>query len=132
MTPEGTPPEIFQSISAIEAAEHRAYKRGQDAAALEGRLEQHYVEDDRRFNEIKTDLHSTTETLKTVASKVDSLGEQVQTAGAVAAARAQDAANRAKDAKEATEEQVSTRTFVIGLLGLGAAILTALGASGHL
>ncbi len=131
MTPED-PTEVFRNISAVEEAEHRAFKRGQAQASLDAKLERHFDEDNRRFGEIKTEQEHTTNVLGRVVEKVDDLGSEIKTAAAVTTARATDAKNAAAEAKNAAEKQLSTRTFIVGLIGTIAAILTALAASGQL
>lgn len=120
---------LLPNLNAVEEAEHRAFKRGQQAAELKGQLETHFKDDDRRFGEIKTEQSQTTQTLKTVVVKVDNLGQKVDTAAAITAARAE-------DARKAADNAISGRQFFLGLAGLAvtvvAAILTALAASGHL
>lgn len=120
---------LLPGLSAVEEAEHRAYRRGQEAAELKGELQHHFSEDDRRFGELKTEQQQTTATLKTVGEKVETLTDNVKTTGAIAAARAE-------DAKKAADNAISSRQFFLGLAGLAitivAAILTALAASGHL
>lgn len=117
--------EVFRNISAVEEAEHRAYRRGRDQAELTSKLETHFRDDDRRFEEIKTSQDATTDAVKTVGTNVATLGQKVDTAAAVTAARAQ-------DAKLAAESQVSTRTFLIGLLGAVGTVVAALAATGHI
>ena len=130
--PEAKPDEVFRNLSAVEEAEQRAYRRGRETADLNNKLETHFKDDDRRFDEIKADQGQTTETLKTVVVKVDALGNKVDTAAAVTTARAEDAKLRAEEAKDVAEKQVSSKQFFIGLASLAVGILAALAASGHL
>ena len=116
---------LLPGLSAVEEAEHRAYRRGQQAAELKSSLEGHFKEDDRRFGELKGSQEQTTRILQTVVVKVDDLGKKVDTAAAVTAARAE-------DAKKAADDAISTRAFIITMVSFGVTILGALAASGHL
>ncbi len=124
--------EVFQNLSAVEAAEHRAFRRGQVQASLDAKLERHFDDDNRRFGEIKAEQERTTNTLGRVVEKVDDLGSEIKTAAAVTTARAKDAKDAAEKAEKTAQKQLSTRTFLLGIAGTIAAILTALGATGHL
>ena len=130
---------LLPGLSAVEEAEHRAYRRGQEAAELKGELQHHFSEDDRRFGELKGEQQQTTQTLQTVVVKVDDLGKKVDTASAVTVAKAEDAKKRAEEAKEVAASQISARQFFVGLasvfvgiLAVAAAVLGALAASGNL
>lgn len=123
--PDGAPDEVFRNLSAVEEAEHRAYRRGKETAELTARLDGHFKDDDQRFGEIKQTQNQTTETLRTVVVKVDDLGRKVDTAAAVTSARAE-------DAKTAAEKQLSAKQFFVGLAGLAVMVAGILAASGHL
>ncbi len=130
--PEPSDSEIFHNLSAVEEAEHRAFRRGQAQANLESKLEHHFKDDDRRFGELKSEQERTTNTLGRVVEKVDDLGGEIKTAAAVTTARATDAKAAAEKAEKVAAKQLSTRTFLLGIAGTVAAIFTALAASGHL
>jgi hypothetical protein len=105
-----------QERAAISLAE----QRGREAAQLEGRLDEH----DKHFAVVNGSIERTAKGLERLEGVVADLAGAFKENAAVTAARA-------ADAKEAAERQVSTRTFVLGLLGAVAAIGALLAGTGH-
>lgn len=105
-----------QERTAIELAE----QRGREAARLEGRLDDH----DKHFKVVNGSIERTARGLERLEGVVAELAASFKENAAVTTARA-------ADAKEAAERQVSTRTFVLGLLGAVAAIGALLAGTGH-
>jgi HKD family nuclease len=105
--------DALRNVSALETVEDRAFQRGQASAQMKGQLESH----ERRLNAINGSIDRSTQAL-------DALKAAFEQNIAIAQARAE-------DAKTAAEKQVSTRTFLLGLVGAVAAIGTLLAATGH-
>lgn len=105
--------EALRNIGALESAEDRAFRRGQAAAVLKGTVEAH----EKRLNAINGSIDR-------LAHAVGDLKGAFERSLAVTQARAE-------DAKTAAEKQVSTRTFILGLIGAVVAIGTLLAATGH-
>lgn len=116
--------EALRNVGALEAAEQRAFERGQQSAKLKAQVDSH----ERRLNAINGSISRHADEARNLAETVTKLGEDFRTSVAVATARAVEAKEAAK---EAAERQVSTRTFVFGLLGAVAAISSVLAATGH-
>jgi hypothetical protein len=105
-----------------KAALELAEQRGREAARLEGRLDDH----DKHFTIVNGSIERAARGLERLGRTVDEMAGVIKTQAAVAAARAVDADTAAK-------KQVSTRTFVFGLVGAVAAIgLLLVGAGVHL
>lgn len=97
-----------------------AEKRGGEMAKIDARLAEH----DRHLEAINGSIGETARGLQQVRSEVNDLRSEFRQSIAIAA-------DRASMAKEAAEAQVSTRTFVLGLVGAVAAIGGLLSATGH-
>lgn len=120
MTDSPGPSDAFQGLNAIEAAEQRAFERGQNSARLKAEVEAH----ERRLNMINGSIARHAQATENLAATVNNLSADFRQSIAVAQARA-------KDAAEAAERQVSTRTFLVGLIGAVAAVGLLLVAFGH-
>lgn len=114
------PSEALRNVGAMEGAEDRAFRRGQAAAQMKGQLEAH----EARLNRINGSIDRAARSQAELASEVSSLRASIEKSAAIATARAE-------DVKLAAEKQVSTRTFVFGLVGAVTAIGTLLAATGH-
>lgn len=114
------PSEALRNVGAMEGAEDRAFRRGQAAAQMKGQLEAH----EARLNRINGSIDRSARSQAELASEVSSLRASIEKSAAIATARAE-------DVKLAAEKQVSTRTFVFGLVGAVTAIGTLLAATGH-
>lgn len=112
--------EALRNVGALEDAEDRAFQRGQAAAKMKGQLESH----EKRLNAINGSIERSTRAQERTNERLDALKNAFEQSIAIASARAE-------DAKTTAEKQVSTRTFVLGLLGAVAAIGTLLAATGH-
>jgi predicted nucleic acid-binding Zn-ribbon protein len=95
----------LRNLSALEEAEERAFRRGQESAALKAKVESH----EKRLNALNGSIDRSTAALRQLEKTVDKIGEQVRGSAAVTA-------TRAEDAKAAAEKGLSTRTFVFSLL----------------
>lgn len=112
--------EILRNLSAVEEAEQRAYQRGQASMAMQGQIESH----ERRLNAINGTIERGTQTTRALTQEIADLRNSFEQSVAVTAARA-------ADAKKAAEAQVSTRTFLLGLIGAVTAIGALLAGLGH-
>lgn len=112
--------EALRNISALETAEDRAFQRGQAAAKMKGQLESH----EKRLNAINGSIERSASAQERTSERLESLRAAFEQNIAIAQARAE-------DAKQAAERQVSTRTFLLGLVGAVVAIGTLLAATGH-
>jgi chromosome segregation ATPase len=112
--------EVMRNLSAVEAAEERAYQRGQATAKLKAQVESH----ERRLSAVNGSIERNANEMHNLAGTVSKLGEDFRQSVAITA-------DRAQAAREAAERQVSTRTFILGLIGAVVAIGGLLAATGH-
>lgn len=112
--------EMLRNLSAVEEAEQRAYVRGQETTLVKSRLDEH----DRRLAAINGSIDKAARKSGELADRVDKLSSLIERNAAIVSARAE-------DAKQAAEAQVSTRTFVLGLVGAVTAIGALLAGTGH-
>ena len=105
--------EALRNLQALESAEDRAFRRGQASARLKSAVDSH----EQRLNAINGSIDR-------LSREVSEMKAAFERSVAITAARAQ-------DAKTAAEKQVSTRTFVLGLIGAVIAIGSLLAATGH-
>jgi len=114
-------PESKQRSASQERREREeAFQRGRETAMIEARLNGH----DARLDAINGSIDRTGNELRSVGEKLSRLDDAFRQSVAVAAARAD-------DAKKDAEKQVSTRTFILGLIGAVAAIGLLLVSAGH-
>lgn len=118
--PAGEETEVLRNLSAVEEAEQRAFARGQASAEMKGQIESH----ERRLNVINGTIERGTQTTRALAQEISDLRVAFEKSIAIAA-------TRAEEAKNAAEAQVSTRTFVLGLVGAVSAIGVLLAGIGH-
>lgn len=112
--------ETLRNLSAVEEAEQRAFLRGQQSAVMKTQIESH----ETRLNAINGSIERGTQVQRGLAQEIADLRVAFEQSIAIAAARAE-------DAKSAAEAQVSTRTFVFGLIGAVSAIAALLAGLGH-
>jgi hypothetical protein len=98
----------LRNLSALEEAEERAFRRGEQSARLKGDVASH----ERRLNAMNGSIDRLT-------TAVGDLGKEFHESLAVAAARADEAK---KAAEKAEAKGLSTRTFVVSLVVACAAV----------
>lgn len=112
--------EVLRGLTAVEEAEQRAFQRGQATAKMKGQLDSH----EQRLNAINGSIERGAKAQEETNERLKALKAAFETSIAIATARAE-------DAKTAAEKQVSTRGYVLGLIGAVLAIGTLLAATGH-
>ena len=120
-----TPKESFVGLNAVEEAEARAFRRGAKQAELEGTLKNHFAEDDRRFAELQRGQEHIGTEVTEVKETLQEVREQMKRKDVVAE-------TLARATKDAAEKSVSTRTFIVTMVGAVGALSGLLGATGHL
>ena len=104
------PTEVLRNVTALEAAEQRAFERGQSSAKFEARVA--VLEGWRTTVNGSIDRHA--KATRDLTEEVSQLKGAFERSIAIAAARAQDAKEAAE---KSAAQQVSTRTFVFWLIG---------------
>lgn len=103
----------LHNLTALEEAEERAFRRGQESALQKAKVEQHEV----RLNAINGHIARGAQAQERTATAVLALTAKVDQTAAIAVARAQ-------DAERAAKETLSTRTFVFALTGTAVGVCT--------
>jgi septal ring factor EnvC (AmiA/AmiB activator) len=121
-------PEALKNIGALEAAEERAFQRGQSSAKLRSQVESH----ERRLDAINGSIDRHARAQEQTNDRLDELSANVRESTAVAKARADVAAELAKRAASNT---VDKRTFLISLtvatMAVASVLIGALALIGH-
>lgn len=108
----------LRNIAALEAAEDRAYQRGQQSAKLTAQVDSH----EQRLNAINGSIARHAEAVENVTDGLGDLRASVERSTAVAKARAETAE---KLAKQAAKSAVDKRTFIITAVACSGTIASA-------